>query len=200
MGKTLACRLLRPVKVMAASLVANMRGYCVLLVALPFARAHGAMQWPPSWFDAHGATGWAPGGFALGAFWFSNWTFIPGNPTISRDSYLRTFPKGGAFSATPWNAPGTAPLSYPCGVDGGNPIGCPPGAKQDPGSGRQECPGGGWGWGYDALQMEFPDAVSTDWRAGTVVEVAWGIKANHGGGAPHSHTTLASRVARPRAL
>ena len=44
------------------------------------------------------------------------------------------------------------------------------------------CYGGGWGWGADALNESWPDAVTTQWTAGAVVEAAWGIKANHGGG------------------
>ena len=45
-----------------------------------------------------------------------------------------------------------------------------------------ECPGGGFPFGNDSLQTVFPDVVTTRWVAGSVVPVAWGIKANHGGG------------------
>ena len=146
-------------------------------------RGHGAMQWPPSWFDDHGTTGWTPGGFLLGSFWFSNWTFIPGARTLPPRSPLLTFPRGGRFEGTPWLAPGSASPFSPCGVEGGNPSGCPPGRQPKPGGGQQLCPGGGFGWGRDALQTAFPNAVHTEWRAGSIVEAAWGIKANHGGGA-----------------
>ena len=144
------------------------------------AHAHGAMQWPPSWFDANGSTGWLPGGFILGSFYFTNETYIPGTATL--DPLLRTFPRSPTAPTTPWSSPGTAPLASPCGINGGNPTGCPPGVRPPPGEPRQECPGGGFGWGADALDVSWPDAVTTRWAAGSAVEVAWGIKANHGGG------------------
>lgn len=149
--------------------------------------AHGAMQWPPSWFDANGTSGLAPLGFNLGVMWFSNETSIPGEPTILEGSPLLTYPKsqggypGGAgyVGKTPWRAPGSAPIFSPCGVLGGNPHGCPVGASQAPGT---ICPGGGSAYGPDAVKSTFPNAVTTEWARGSVVEAGWGIRANHGGG------------------
>ena len=76
----------------------------------------------------------------------------------------------------PWRRPGSAPVFSPCGVAGGNPLGCPVGGP--PG----ECPGGGFGYGPAAENVSFPGAQSTVWRAGGVEKVGWGITANHGGG------------------
>ena len=64
----------------------------------------------------------------------------------------------------------------PCGVAGGNPDGCPAGGP--PG----QCPGGGFGYGPPAENVTFEDVVVTEWMAGEVVTVGWGIIANHGGG------------------
>lgn len=74
-------------------------------------------------------------------------------------------------------APGSAPVFSPCGIEGGNPLGCPVGDRNG-----TDCPGGGYGFGMDAIDINFPGVVTTEWRAGEVVEAAWGIMANHGGG------------------
>ena len=41
---------------------------------------------------------------------------------------------------------------------------------------------GGYGFGPDARVYRFRDVVETEWQRGSVVEAAWGIWANHGGG------------------
>jgi len=83
------------------------------------------------------------------------------------------------FARHPWRAPGSAPLHSSCGVAGGNPLGCPP--EAGPGEGGQ-CPGGGYGYGPRAEDFPFRDIVTSNWTIGSVVEVGWGITANHGGG------------------
>ena len=45
-----------------------------------------------------------------------------------------------------------------------------------------ECPGGGFGYGPRAEDLAWEDVVTTEWRAGGLAEVGWGIIANHGGG------------------
>ena len=69
----------------------------------------------------------------------------------------------------PWRAPGQAKIYSPCGIDGGNPDGCPKGNKSPEG-----CAGGGYAFGPDALKYEFKDVLTTTWKAGSVAEVAWG--------------------------
>jgi len=150
--------------------------------------AHGAMQWPPTWFDANGTCGLGAGCFNEGVMWFTNNTQIPGEPTIPDGSELITYPKikgsypgsGGLnVKKNPWRAPGSAAVFSPCGIAGGNPHGCPAGAKQPVGA---ECPGGGTAYGADAVTLPFSQATTTVWKVGAVVEAGWGIRANHGGG------------------
>ena len=129
--------------------------------------------------------------------WYSNYTFLPDGvePTIARDSPLRTymdwnfhgssiFPGGNPpnelidwTARHPWRAPGRAPVWSPCGVDGGNPKGCPSGSTSPDG-----CAGGGYAFGPDARNFHFRDVVTTQWNRGAAEEVAWSITANHGGG------------------
>lgn len=107
--------------------------------------------------------------------WFSNYTFIPGPPTLPPD--MRTFQdmyiEGWGnidFTATnPWRAPGTAAVFSPCGVAGGNPAGCPVGGPEG------ECPGGGFGYGPPAEEVEWEGVQTTDWVRGGRAEVGWGI-------------------------
>merc|ERR1712156_406260 len=76
----------------------------------------------------------------------------------------------------PWRHPGSAPVWSPCGFDGGNPKGCPPGNPD-----WQGCNGGGYGHGPDS--RELPDNRNpVRWHIGDVEEVSWGFAANHGGG------------------
>ena len=42
--------------------------------------------------------------------------------------------------------------------------------------------GKGYSFGPDARDLEWKDAVWTEWPRGGKVEVGWGLKANHGGG------------------
>ena len=89
--------------------------------------------------------------------WYSNFTFIPGEPVDAdadwRTSPLRTYfwhdagDKLGwnavrALRKHPWRAPGQAPVFSPCGIAGGNPRGCPVGNPN-----VDQCDGGGWGYG-----------------------------------------------------
>merc|ERR1712212_859354 len=65
-------------------------------LVLPSVLGHGALMWPPSWFDPNGTIGLTPGGFMAGQYefapnmWYTNWTFIPGEATL--DPSLYTFP------------------------------------------------------------------------------------------------------------
>lgn len=161
---------------------------------------HGNMVMPTVWWDKEEigmlpglqcASGYSiddlPAGSGAGTscFWFSNDTFIPHSPTL--DDSFRTYrnvfvPGFGDVDITarnPWRAPGSAPVYSPCGNAGGNPDGCPIG---DPRGKGVDCPGGGWSHGPNAEDYDFQDVHVTEWTIGSVVEVAWGIVANHGGG------------------
>ena len=117
---------------------------------------HGAMQFPPTWFDQGGHSAQAPGGFNLGVMWFTNETGIPDGQkhTLPEDmhTYKETggYPGSGGFkNRTPWLAPGTAKIFSSCGIAGGNPNGCPPGEGK-PGD---TCAGGGTAYGPDAIKL-----------------------------------------------
>lgn len=107
--------------------------------------------------------------------YFNNDTHIETDtlPLSARTYFGTVFGSVDVFGHNPWRSPGSAPLASPCGVGGGNPRGC---------GGATVCPGGGYAYGTDARLMDFPNAVTSKWVAGTVVEAAWGIVANHGGG------------------
>lgn len=112
------------------------------------------------------------------AFWFSQITEIPGEPTVNEAAYRTINVKvaSGADDFTrkmPWRAPGTAPVrGSGCGVAGGSPFSnmtsnggmAPPGVPQ----------------GADFLSLK--PTKATRWRRGEVVEVAFAMLANHGGG------------------
>jgi len=78
----------------------------------------------------------------------------------------------------PWRAPGTAPITSPCGIEGGNPCGCPAG---NPGTGG--CMPGGYGHGTDGrTYLGRSDAPVTQWTAGSIETVKFNLHNNHGGG------------------
>lgn len=74
----------------------------------------------------------------------------------------------------PWRAPGTAPVTDPCGMAGGGQK------KGDPGNGGVAPPGHTLGELGSTLKPL--TAGPANWKPGSVVEVAWAIDANHGGG------------------
>ena len=159
-------------------------GAVCLFAAVP-AIGHGNMQNPAPWgfqFGMEGGMQCGPNGMWNCQF-FTNETQIPANvtPTLEPSSFLRTWPRsavdGGQQRRNPWFAPGTAPILSPCDVGGGNPTGCPAGDRNS-----TVCPGGGYPFGTDARMYNFTSIAETRWRAGSVVEVAWAIKSNHGGG------------------
>lgn len=109
--------------------------------------------------------------------WFTNYTFIE-KPTLF-DPKLRTYAHNELPAYVlhmPWRAPGSAPINSPCGASGGNPDGC---------SGGPKCGqiAGGFDKGPRAKDVDFVHELHvTNWTRGADVEVAWAIRANHGGG------------------
>lgn len=145
-------------------------------LALPQATGHGQMVFPPNRMRGS----YAEGGNCLDEFsclWFSQPVEIPGEPILNEAKY-RTYNvkvSSGAKDWTrrhPWRAPGRAPvLGRGCAVGGGNSTEsvstagfAPKGIKQ----------------GFDGLDL--PEGPVTEWRRGSVQEVAYGLLANHGGG------------------
>lgn len=160
--------------------------------------AHMNLVSPPSWHDPDGSValgrgaqcragctgGRAPGQLqkvqGCSCEWFTNNTYMVGEATIPDDSPLVTYPdpnpRWTRQEKHPWRAPGTASVHSPCGHDGGNPNGCPSGNPKGNG-----CAGGGYGHGPDARTLK-GNTKPALWTAGSVVEAAWAITANHGGG------------------
>ena len=114
--------------------------------------SHGNMMLPTTWFDAGGKIGMRNQLICSGVFapcnWFTNFTFIPGKPTLDPSlwTYSKMFspiisneiPQLKHYSSNhPWGSPGSARIHSPCGVLGGNPDGCPANANN--------CPGGDFG-------------------------------------------------------
>ena len=89
---------------------------------------------------------------------------------------MKTYNVGRASCGThPWCAPGSAPIMDPCGVAGGDR------AQGKAGNGGDAPPG----YPLGAKGTEMRDGVAglhRTWTVGDVVDVAWAIVANHGGG------------------
>jgi len=99
----------------------------------------------------------------------------PKSPTLY-DVNLLTYGKAFGnvvFQHNPWRSPGFAPIGSPCGLAGG-------GSTYHPSNGA-EAPQG-FKQGMDGRDLPPMAGVDTRWQAGSVVEVAWAIHANHGGG------------------
>ena len=107
------------------------------------------------------------------------------NPTTAatlNDPRLRTMNMGAkagsdedVYRFNPWRAPGAAPVTDACGMAGGSPHAVAQDAAlfYDSRFAKQG----------DLGSKTLPAAPSnTSWAAGSVQEVAWGIRYNHGGG------------------
>jgi len=92
--------------------------------------------------------------------------------TVNREAKAGS--EADSYRYNPWRAPGYAPVNDACGMAGGGPSAGPgeghffptPWAKQGD-------------LGTTVLPSTAPGVV---WTAGSVVEVGWGIRYNHGGG------------------
>ena len=139
------------------------------------ASTHGTLNVPESRNGAQAGLGLQQGGrtqpYSV-AYWYSDLTYFIGNATIPDDacSLLTTCPKcetegcaASRLDRMPWRAPGSATLTGgPCGTIGWD------GAV-----------------GRSAITVGTnlpPSALPPVWRIGGVVEVAWGLAVNHGGG------------------
>ena len=168
------------------------------------AHGHGSLMKPSSWSDEGGE--WSPGmvnpcnfvrnpwknsdqeivdfinkpvGVDKVCYWFTNFTNIHGERTV--DPAVRSFPQleefgDKHFDRNPWMSPGSAAVFSPCGALGGNPGG----------PAQEVFPNAGWSDGVVAedyyMSPGFPDVVTTEWTAGSVVEATWSLMTNHGGG------------------
>merc|ERR1712226_1408969 len=120
-------------------------------------------------------------------FYFSNKVTIPGNATIPHDHSQPDCDCGHRDVIDyPWMAPGSAPVFSPCGALGGLPNGCNNDGVGNFGDfccdGKCDCNCGSFAKGDLAQNYEWPQAPSTQWKAGSIEEVAWYLQANHAGG------------------
>jgi len=170
---------------------------CLLLLLPTTVFAHGGMIFPHIWQDSGrvpldkmrlpltsletsvSRTG-GPAMISKPWEWFTNNTHIPKKPVIA--SWMLASPR--TRNDHPWQAPGTAPVFSPCGVNGGNPKGCLAGRDLRPKGSR--CPldfdNGAWTYGRKQEEYQFPNATTTRWRQGSVQEVAWLSGGKHAGG------------------
>merc|ERR1712066_36064 len=128
--------------------------------------------------------------------WYTNYTFVDGEPTISTDMYdsqyyIKSKNGKGGVSYHPWAQPGRAQIfGDGCGVNGGNPNGCQ-GYNTDTnpygtccGGGPKGC--GGFTFGEPALLYYadglFDNAPVNTWEIGTAQPVYWSLGADHRGG------------------
>ena len=81
-----------------------------------------------------------------------------------------------SFPYTPWRSPGFAPTADACGLAGGTVP-----AHQGPGE-AVFTPNGAAKLGDKGSKVLKPGPPVEVWKRGTQVEVAWGIRFNHGGG------------------
>jgi len=171
------------------------------LSLLSLSDAHGSMVWPPTWFQPNGTDALEPFnqcGGKSSCLWFTNWTHVE-ERKMEANSPMRTYgysdPTYQLFGEMPWAYPGSAYVNSPCGTFGGNPKGCPEGTDS-PGD---QCYGGGFSNGPDALyaygkknselsdpfnyyDIGLTDILKTKVQAGAALDVNWVPQANHGGG------------------
>ena len=136
-------------------------------------------------------------------WWSSIGNEIPGEPTIPVDLIqpnVDCAPENTEelHERFPWSAPGTTPLYSPCGAMGGFPYGCE-GMNGDTYQKAEKfgdiclCDGvgrptqihgcGSFAYGGLAHQYIWPNAPITEWKSGSVQEVAWYLPSpQHGGG------------------
>jgi len=176
---------------------------CILLAMALGVSSHGNMKYPYSWYDTNkqGLNKYKVGSTEVDIpptdeppiwpnmrgrklwqdAWYENVTSIPGEPTLS-GAMLGNRPP----NKNPWHAPGTAPISSPCGRFGGNPHGCrggPPIEKYgDCCRAKHESCNVGFAYGYNAETRPPKDAPTTLWELGSIQEVVWDMLANHEGG------------------
>ena len=180
----------------------------LLVCVVPLVAGHGGMLWPPAWQDGKGVplnkisknkvysdpvvVDPASGRSVISIKnWLTDQAYLGGhgdqyfgvgnitNPECSKKKFCKE-------KKTPWAAPGRAvSLGGGCGIFGGNPYGCPAGNDtRAPGSvcGQYKSPRGTFAFGSSALDMEFPQALTTEWALGSQQDVAWVAKGGHLGG------------------
>ena len=125
--------------------------------------------------------------------WFNNHAYIPGEKTLPghmlqpETECILLNGYHNPHMNHPWMAPGSANIFSPCGVMGGLPNGCNEDGEGYFGQVCNDCncgcSCGAFAMGGRAEQYDWPQAPTTQMKAGSIEEVAWYIgQANHAGG------------------
>jgi len=166
----------------------------IIACSIPAVFGHGGMIWPPSWqnglqnplenvssiFIASDPAVRDPttGREILTTKAFlTDATFLTGQGVEYAGLGEVTNPGGcNKKIVSPWCAPGIAPsFGGGCGLFRGDPVDCS----------IEDCtskPRKFFSQGSSALDIEFPDAATTEWNLGSVQDVAWVSKGGHRGG------------------
>jgi len=174
------------------SFSAIMKAVVLVLGVSPLVWGHGGMLWPSTWQDGQHQTletinsenmGSDPAirdpitGYKIGR----NTDFLTDQVFIT--GYGMEYARVGETinpemkkAKTPWGAPGRAPsLGGGCGLFRGKIMSC-----QEYDCSKKPRPV--FHQGASALDIEFPDAATTEWMVGGWHEVAWSSKGRHRGG------------------
>jgi len=166
----------------------------IIACSIPAVFGHGGMIWPPSWqnglqnplenvssiFIASDPAVRDPttGREILTTKAFlTDATFLTGQGVEYAGLGEVTNPGGcNKKIVSPWCAPGIAPsFGGGCGLFRGDPVDC---SIEDCTSKPRKV----FSQGSSALDIEFPDAATTEWDLGSVQDVAWVSKGGHRGG------------------
>ena len=157
----------------------GMRGH-VLVISLLLgqirdAGAHGHLTWPPS--SRHGGNIHHGADCGDGScFWFSNNVEVTTQTLPSAHRTMEPEVEGGVdvWRKNPWRSPGAAPVyGSGCGVAGGHSTNVYANGGTPP---------AGVTLGFDGKNLPKTNLGPAKWQVGSVVEVAWAMAANHGGG------------------
>lgn len=107
-----------------------------------------------------------------GTIFYDKFTYCLMNPLDCAGMWIKGFFTD-VETRNPWRAPGSAPVENPCGLNGGGYYPGPTGTGGEAFFGFKQ--------GHKGTEVS-PLLHETTWIAGSTVEVAWGITANHGGG------------------
>eukprot|EP00747_Dinoflagellata_sp_TGD_P088577 gnl/TRDRNA2_/TRDRNA2_164055_c0_seq1.p1 gnl/TRDRNA2_/TRDRNA2_164055_c0~~gnl/TRDRNA2_/TRDRNA2_164055_c0_seq1.p1 ORF type:complete len:489 (-),score=62.81 gnl/TRDRNA2_/TRDRNA2_164055_c0_seq1:49-1449(-) len=178
----------------------------VVLSLLSNTKAHASLKWPPSWYDPKGAIGLRTGfkndacsagcgkeehffesnfNVLCSCMWYEQESLVPAGTVDILPGYMSTIPETykEIEGMAPARAPGRGAISSPCGLMGGllqSDV-----LKEVESEGYDEhLPTDeikSQAYGRDARAHAFQDVVTTEWAAGSVVEVGFGMNAQHGG-------------------
>merc|ERR1711892_958908 len=165
----------------------------IIACSIPAVFGHGGMIWPPSWQNSlqnplenvssnviafHPAVRDPTTGMEIFSTkdFLTDSTFISGQGIEYAGLGENTHKNCNKKMMSPWCSPGIAPsLGGGCGLFRGDQVDC---SIEDCTSKPRKV----FNQGSSALDIEFPDAATTEWGLGSVQDVAWVSKGGHRGG------------------